>query len=291
MAGVLRQARTLADLVKWEHTIFALPFAYIGALLAAGGWPGWKVMFWITVAMFGGRTAAMALNRLIDRAIDALNPRTATRHLPAGLVSAGQVLALAVASLGLLLLAAWSLNPLCLTLLPLVVVVLVGYSYTKRFTWACHLVLGISYFWVPFGGWIAVTGQFAWAPLWLGVSAGLWVAGFDILYATQDREFDRKIGLHSIPARFGLARSLVIARWLHIVTVAVLIAVGAMLGLGLWYWLGIVVVAGLLVYEHALLSPQDMSRLDAAFFNVNGYISLAFLAFTVAEIALGKGVA
>ena len=280
------RARTFAELVKWEHTIFALPFAYVGAFLGAQGFPTAAQAFWILVAMFGGRTAAMALNRLIDRAIDAENPRTAGRHLPRGLIGTAEVLAFTVASFALLILAAYELNPLCVKFLPIVVPVLTFYSYTKRFTWACHFWLGLSYVFVPFGGWIAVTGRLELAPFVLGIVAGLWVAGFDIIYATQDIDFDRREGIHSIPARFGLAAALGAARAIHAVVVLLLLVFGLWLKLGNVYLAGVTIVAALLYYEHAIISPRDLSRLNAAFFNVNGYISIVLFVFTAAAVIL-----
>ncbi len=275
---------TLADLVKYEHTIFALPFAYIGSFLAAGGLPDPWVFLWVTMAMVGGRTAAMAVNRLADRYIDARNPRTAARHLPSGQIEASKVFWLAFISFVLLGLAAWKLNPLCVAFLPAIVLVLVAYSYTKRFTWACHLVLGLAYFFVPFGGWIAVTGEIHPAAAVLGLAAGLWVAGFDIIYATQDYDFDTKYGIHSIPARFGIATALRISSWMHIVTVLLLLMVSPWLGLGWSYLAGVIAVAALLYYEHSLVSASDLSRLDTAFFTVNGYIALIFFFFSAVEV-------
>lgn len=280
------QFKTLADLVKYEHTIFALPFAYVGSFLAAGGMPFPWTILWVTMAMVGGRTAAMAVNRLADRFIDAMNPRTADRHLPAGKIEAGKVLWLAAVSFVLLGVSAWNLNPLCVAFLPAVVAVLVMYSYCKRFTWTCHLVLGLSYFFVPFGGWIAVTGQIHPAAVVLGVAAGLWVAGFDIIYATQDYDFDTSFGIHSIPARFGITAALKIARWMHLATVLLLAAVYLWLDLGWSYLAGLAAVSGLLYYEHSLVSAHDLSRLDAAFFTVNGYISLVFFIFSAADVLI-----
>ncbi len=283
---VFRNAKTFADLVKWEHTIFALPFAYAGAFLAAGGLPRWSTLGWITLAMFGGRTSAMAFNRLIDRFVDARNPRTANRHLPRGVISPFVVGLYGALATGLLVLAAVMLNPLCVVFLPVVVPVLVLYSYMKRWTWACHFWLGLSYFFVPFGGWLAVTGTLSWPPVILGIAAGLWVAGFDLIYACQDYEFDVKEGVHSVPARFGIAAALTLARWVHLVVVGLLAAVGLMLGLGWVYWVGLMVVAALLGYEHLLVSPGDLSRLNAAFFNVNGYISILYFLFVVLATGL-----
>lgn len=285
-SGIGVRLRHLAELIRWEHTVFALPFAYIGVLLAAGGWPGWPVAGWVLAAMVGGRTAAMALNRYIDRFIDARNPRTANRHIPRGLVPAWHALVLAAVSLALLGYAAWQLNETALLYLPWVVVILVGYSYTKRFTWACHLALGASYFFVPFGGWIAVTNQVELPAVLLGLAAACWVAGFDIIYACQDVEWERQNGIHSIPVRFGVARALWASRGLHALTVLLLSAAGLAAGWGAAYFVGVAVVAGLLVYEHRLVSPHDMTNLDKAFFTVNSILSLVFFVFVVAEVVL-----
>lgn len=285
-AGFATRLRHLAELIRWEHTVFALPFAYIGVLLAADGWPGWPVAGWVLAAMVGGRTAAMALNRYIDRFIDARNPRTASRHIPRGLVPAWHALALAAVSLALLAYAAWQLNETALLYLPWVVVILVGYSYTKRFTWACHLVLGLSYFFVPFGGWIAVTNRVELPAVMLGIAAACWVAGFDIIYACQDVEWERQHGIHSIPVRFGAVRALRASQGLHVLTVLLLAAAGIAAGWGIVYFAGVAVVAALLVYEHRLVSPHDMTKLDKAFFTVNSILSLVFFAFVVAEVVL-----
>lgn len=287
------KVRTFAELVKFEHSIFALPFAYLGSFLASGGWPTLRVFLWVTVAMLGARTAAMALNRLVDAAIDARNPRTANRHLPAGKLTRTEVAGLAVVSLGVLGVAAWQLNPLCLALFPLVVFNLVIYSYTKRWTWWCHLVLGIADGWAPFGGYIAVTGRVDGLALLLGAMVALWIAGFDILYATQDLEFDRQHGLHSIPARFGLAAALRMARFTHLAVVGLGLLAGYLAGFigpnplawgpaGWLYMGGWAILAGLLHYEHSIISPRDMSRLNLAFFNVNGYISVGYFLFVAA---------
>lgn len=284
MSRVFRSVRTFADLVKWEHTIFALPFAYAGAFLAARGMPHLSTLGWITLAMFGGRTSAMAFNRLIDRVVDARNPRTAGRPLPQGKISPFLVLVYAILSTGLLILAAAELNPLAVAFLPVIVPVLVLYSYMKRWTWMCHFWLGLSYCFVPFGGWVAVTGALSWAPVVLGLAAGLWVAGFDLIYACQDYEFDKREGVFSVPARFGLATALTLARWVHFVTTLLLVLAGWMLGLGWLYWAGMVLVAALLAYEHAIVSPGDLSRLNAAFFNVNGYISIIYFVFVALSV-------
>jgi 4-hydroxybenzoate polyprenyltransferase len=275
------RARHLLDAIKFEHTVFALPFAYIAMVLAAGGWPGARTLGWATAAMVGARTCAMATNRVVDRWIDAANPRTAARHLPRGLLGVGEVRALATAGAALLLLAAWMLNPLCLALAPLALVFLVGYNYTKRFTWTSHWILGFTDGIAAAGGWIAVRGRFDPPVLVLWLALTVWIAGFDLIYACQDVAFDRAHGLHSVPARFGIAPALRVARLCHALTAVAFAALGLMLGLGVLYWVGWLVVVGLLVYEHSLVSPTDLSRLDVAFFNVNGYIALIVLASVV----------
>jgi 4-hydroxybenzoate polyprenyltransferase len=276
--------RHFLDAIKVEHTIFALPFAYLGMVLAARGWPGWHVFLWVTIAMVAARTIAMAANRLIDRRLDARNPRTAGRHLPRGLLQPRDLRAAAALSAALFLVAAWQLGPLCLALAPLALVFLVGYSYTKRFTWLSHWILGVTDGAAAAGAWIAVRGTMetpAWL-LWLAVT--VWIAGFDLLYACQDVEFDRREGLHAFPARFGVAAAFRAARACHVLTALALAAVGVSLGLGLAYWAGWLVVAGLLVYEHSLVSADDLSRLDMAFFNVNGYISVITFVAAVAGL-------
>lgn len=284
--GLVRKLVHLAELVRWEHTVFALPFAYAATFLASGGWPSGHDFFWVTVAMVGARTAAMGLNRLVDRALDALNPRTSHWHLPRGAVKPGEVVGLVVVSLALLALAAAMLNPLCLKLFPVALVVLVVYPYTKRFTWGCHFVLGLAEFAAPFGGWIAVTGAAHPAAYLLGAGAGLWVAGFDILYALADVEFDRAHGVHSIPARFGIRAALRCSLAVHVLAWACLFAVLPVLGAGFWYAMGLLAMALLLVYEHSILSVSDLSRLNRAFFDLNGVISVVFFATTALAAVL-----
>ncbi len=277
--------RTFLEMIRFEHTIFALPFAYLGMVLAADGWPTWWQFGWITVAMASARTLAMTLNRIADREFDARNPRTADRALPAGRLSL-RTARRAAGGAGLLLaVAAWMLNPLCLALLPVTALLLVGYHYTKRFTWLSHWVLGLTDGAAAMGAWIAVRPTLAdplpWL-LWLAVT--LWIAGFDLIYACQDVEFDRREGLHSVPARFGIAAALRLAQANHLLTAVLLAMVGRLAGLGWPFWPGLAVIAGLLVYEHSLVRPDDLSRLNLAFFNVNGYISV--IAFVSVLIAL-----
>jgi 4-hydroxybenzoate polyprenyltransferase len=271
----------LLDAIKFEHTVFALPFAYIAMLLAAGGWPGTWTVGWVTAAMIGARTCAMATNRVVDRWIDARNPRTAGRHLPRGVLGVWELRLLAGGGAGLMLVAAAMLNPLCLALAPLALVFLVGYSYTKRFTWASHWILGFTDGIAAAGGWIAVRGAFEPPAFVLWLALTVWIAGFDLIYACQDVEIDRAQGLHSVPARFGVAAALGLARVDHALTAAALAWLGVMMGLGVFYWVGWLAVVALLVYEHSLVRPGDLSRLDMAFFNVNGYIAVIVLVAVV----------
>jgi 4-hydroxybenzoate polyprenyltransferase len=277
----LSKTRHLLDAIKFEHTVFALPFAYIAMALAADGWPGWWIVLWVTAAMVGARTCAMATNRLVDRWIDAANPRTAGRHLPQGLLETGDVKALAVGGAALMLVAAGMLNPLCLLLAPFALAFLVGYSYTKRFTWASHWILGFTDGIAAGGGWAAVRGRIDPPAFVLWFALTVWIAGFDLIYACQDVDFDRRHRLYSFPARFGIAAALRMAQVCHALTALAFAGLGLMLGLGVLYWIGWLAVAGLLVYEHSLVSPRDLSRLDVAFFNVNGYIAVIVLAAVV----------
>ena len=274
------------ELVRFEQTLFALPFAYAGMLLAARGLPAPLCCFWVTVAMFGARTAGMAANRLIDWKLDAANPRTMGRALPAGQVSGLPVVGLMLVSLGLLALAAQQLNPLCFQLWPLAALLLLGYSYTKRFTWLCHLWLGLVQACAPIGGWLAVRGEFADTPLWLGLVIFTWVAGFDVLYACQDFDHDRQVGLFSVPARFGVATAFRISEALHAFAWLALWRVGASAALGWTYALGCWGIAVLLYYEHRLLKPTDLSQMQKAFFQANVGISLTLLVSLVWELVL-----
>lgn len=286
----MSKLRIFLEMIKFEHTIFALPFAYMGAILGAvsldGRLPAWSECGWILLAMVGARTAAMGLNRVIDKAIDARNPRTANRAIPAGLLKSGEVILFIVISFVMLFWAASQLNSLSVKLLPVAVFMLVLYSYTKRFTWTCHLVLGLTIGLAPLGGWVAVTGSVNAASLVLYVTVALWTAGFDIIYACQDVEFDRKEGLHSIPARFGITRALDIARALHALTAAGFALLLLMTDLSWWYFAGIVVAAALLLYEHRLVKPNDLSRLNAAFFTMNGILSAVVFVFTFIDLVV-----
>lgn len=282
--GILRKITIFLEMIKFSHTIFALPFALTGALLAANGIPGIQQLFWIVMAMVGARTAAMGLNRLIDAAIDAKNPRTSGRAIPAGLIGKGTTLFFIIASILLLLVAAAKLNPLCLKLAPVAIFFLVLYSYCKRFTSLAHVVLGICLGAAPIGAWIAIRGSIDAAPLILGGAVLCWVAGFDILYALQDLDFDRQAGLHSIPVTLGINGSLWTARLLHLAMLALLLWLHASLGLGPLFLLGILLTTGMLLYEHWLLRNGDLEKLDAAFFTMNGYISIVIMFATIGDI-------
>jgi 4-hydroxybenzoate polyprenyltransferase len=273
-----------ARLVKIEHTLFALPFAYVGAFLAVDGVPSAHYLLWVTVAMVGARSLAMALNRLIDARIDALNPRTATREIPAGLLGIGAVVAFCLVSLAVFLTAVWQLDPLVHWLWPIPVLAFVVYPYLKRFTWLCHLWLGAVDGLAPMGAWAAIRGNLPWQAWALGGAVACWVAGFDLFYALFDVEVDRAQGLHSWAVRFGEKGSFAGARALHLLTVVLLVAAGLGLPVGLPYWLGVVAVAVLLGYEHSLVRPGDLRRLDAAFFTMNGVISVAFFAFVLVDV-------
>ncbi len=284
MSTVALPAR-FARLVKLEHTLFALPFAYVGALLCVRRIPSAHDLVWITFAMVGARSLAMGLNRLIDAEIDARNPRTASRELPSGALSKPQVWAFCAVSLGLFLLAVWQLAPICRWLWPIPVAGFVIYPYLKRWTWLCHLWLGAVDGIAPIGAWAAITGRLPW-PAWaLGGAVALWVAGFDLFYALFDTEVDRAQGLHSWATRFGEAGVFRGARAFHLATVALLVAVGLGLHLGVLYWLGVTAVGVLLGYEHSLVAPGKLGRLDAAFFTMNGIVAVAFFAFVLAEAA------
>ena len=271
------------SLVKFEHTIFALPFAYVGAFLAVDGVPGAHDLLWVTVAMVAARSLAMGLNRLIDARLDARNPRTAGRELPAGLLSPAAVAAFCAASLAVFLVAVWELDPLVHWLWPIPVAGFVIYPYLKRWTWLCHFWLGAVDGLAPLGAWAAITGKLPWEAWALGGAVALWVAGFDLFYSLLDLEVDREQGLRSVATRFGERGVFLGARLLHLGTVALLVATGLGLDVGVLYWLGVAVVAGLLAYEHSLVRPGDLHRLDTAFFTMNGVISVAFFAFVLGD--------
>lgn len=280
------KTRTLLEMIKFSHTVFAFPFALMGvvlASLASGAAPTLGQIGWICVAMVGARSGAMGLNRIIDARIDAENPRTAIRHIPAGKVSLPEAWAFVLVSFAILLLAAWMLNPLCFYLAPVAIFFLVLYSYCKRFTALAHLVLGVCLAAAPIGAWIALRGDVGWPVLALGLAVLFWVAGFDIFYALQDLEFDRQKGLHSIPARLGSVRAILVGKVFHGLMIALLAVIPLGIPLGWIYYLGLAVVSGLIAYEHQLVRPDDLSTLDAAFFNMNGYISVTIFVFTLVD--------
>jgi 4-hydroxybenzoate polyprenyltransferase len=270
--------RVTLEMIKIEHTLFALPFAFLGAVAAARGIPSGWTIFWITMAMIGARSAAMAFNRLVDRRYDAENPRTATRALPAGLVGVGFVRAFTAASVALFLVAAAMLNWLALALAPVALLSVFGYSYTKRFTPLSHVALGWALSIAPAGAWIAVRGDLSLEPLLLSAAVMLWTAGFDVLYACQDADFDRRAGLYSIPSRLGVARALWVARGLHVLMFAALVAFYLLSGSGALGLAGVLATGALLVYQHAIVRANDLSRLDAAFFTTNAFVSVILFA-------------
>ncbi len=280
---MLKRIGIILEMIKFEHTVFALPFAFTGMILAAQGLPSWNKVFWVTVAMVAARSAAMGFNRWADRDIDAKNPRTKERALPKGLVTPGQVLAFIAVSSAVFVFAAYNLNSLSLALSPLALAIVFFYSYTKRFTFLSHAFLGLAISLAPIGAWIAVTGRIETPALVLGLAVLFWLIGFDILYALQDIDFDRKAGLYSVPQRFGVRRSLWISRLSHMVTICALLYLYSMLELGLFYLAGVAVALGLLAYEHSLVKEDDLSKLDMAFFNMNGYLSVTVFAFTLLD--------
>ncbi len=280
--GVAGRIKTYMELIKVEHTIFALPFALTAALMAARGFPSLYQLFWITVALFGARTAAMSLNRAIDAEIDARNPRTANRHIPRGIVKRSEAILLAVFGFAVMVFAAYKLNRLALELSPVAIFVLTLYSFTKRFTALCHVVLGIAVALAPLGAWVAVRGSIDLPAVILSLSVAFWVAGFDIIYALQDVEFDRKEGLYSIPAKLGERGALLISRIFHLLTLAGLVWVGVLEGMGFFYYLGLLISTVFMVKEHILVT-RDRSKIGYAFFNLNGYISLTVFFFTLLD--------
>ena len=287
--SVLSNVVTFGRMVKFSHTVFALPFALAAATLAATSHGiTWPQIVAILLAMVGARTAAMGFNRIVDRHIDAANPRTAGRELPTGQVSLPAAIGLTTISAALFIAAAAWLGPLCLRLSPVVLVLVLGYSVTKRFTWLCHLFLGLAIGSAPAAAWIAVRGQLDAPALWLSLAVATWIAGFDVLYALADRDYDRQAGIYSIPARFGISAALVISGALHLVSALALLAVGQTAGLGWIYWVGMAVVLLMLIGEHAILRPSDLSRLNVAFFNLNGYVSIIYFAATLADVLIRR---
>jgi 4-hydroxybenzoate polyprenyltransferase len=285
---VLNKIKIYMEMIKFQHSIFALPFAYLGAFLSEIKVPGLIKIFWITLAMVGARSFAMAANRLIDIEIDRRNPRTAERALPKGLLSVRNVILFALISLVLFLLSVFNLAPVCRYLWPIVVIPFIVYPYTKRFTWLSHFILGFCLGLAPVGAWIALTNNFTLDPFLIGAAVLLWVSGFDIFYAIQDIDFDRQHKLYSIPVRFGIKTSLAVTKMLHISSILILSWLGVRLGLGLFYYMGVFVAGTLLAYENSLIKPDDLSKLNVAFFTMNGMISVVMFFFVAIEVIFGR---
>jgi len=279
--SIIGKTSAFLRLIKFSHSVFALPFAFTGALIAAEGIPSLRHIIWITVAMVGARTGAMGLNRIIDKRIDALNPRTKDREIPKGVIKAGEALFYTLSALALFIYAAYKLNPLCLKLSPLALLVVAIYPYAKRFTSLSHLILGLALSFAPLGAWVAIRGSIDPAIFPLSFAVLFWVAGFDIFYAMQDMEFDRRHALFSIPSRFGIKNSILLARLCHLITVMLLLSLIPIFNMGGLYLAGVLIAAALLIYEHLLVKPDDLSRIDMAFFNMNGYISITLFLFTL----------
>ena len=283
---VIARTGVYLESIRFQHTVFALPFAFAAMLLAAGGWPGWSTLLFITLAMVGARTGAMAANRLIDARLDSRNPRTRTRALPSGLMRQWEMLALAAAGFVLLALAAWRLNPAALALAPVAVLIVSAYPYFKRFTWLSHWFLGLADAIAVAGAWIGVTAGLDLAAVLLILAMMFWIAGFDVIYACQDIEVDRREGLHSVPARFGVGPALWFSRVSHLVAVACMLALGLVADLSWVYWIGVAAAAGILIYEAALVRPDNLDNLQKAFFDMNGYVSIAFMASVILHFAI-----
>lgn len=286
----MNKVKDFLSLIDFGHTLFGLPFAYMGAFLAAfslyRGWPAWHVLFWITLAMFGARTAALCLNRIIDLKIDAANPRTADWTLPAGKLSVNLIWVATFLSLALLVWAAARLNPLCLALSPVAVAILWLYSYTKRFTWLCHLFLGGAIGIGPVGAWLGVTGEFSMLPFLPAAVVMFWVAGFDTMYACQDIEFDRQQQLHSIPARFGETGALLFSALFHLFTIIFLLLTGIFFKLGFWYYIGVGFATFILIYQHLIVKPGDLTRVGFASFSINRYMGAIIFVMMLINIYL-----
>ena len=288
MSDVLGRAVLYGRMIKFSHSVFALPFALASAALAAREGFRWAQLGWIVVAMVGARSAAMGFNRLADHAIDARNPRTAGRELPRGVLGRPEVWALVLISAAALVLAAAMLGPLCLALSPVALAIVFGYSYTKRFTALSHVVLGLALATAPVGAWLAIRGAFSPIAVVLGLAVLAWVAGFDTIYSCQDVDFDRQAGLHSLPARIGVRRALLAARAFHVAAIGFLAAVYPLANVHPIYLVGVAGIAALLAYEHSLVKADDLSRVDAAFFTLNGWVSVGYLAVTLAAISAAR---
>lgn len=280
---VLQKIKTYGELVMFSHTLFSLPFAIIGMIWASQGLPSFEIIFWSLIALVGARNGANALNRWVDRDIDKKNPRTANRHIPKGIIKNYEVWGIVLFCFAIFVFAAFKLNFLCFMLSPVALVLFIMYSYTKRFTWACHIILGIACAGAPVGAWLAVTGEFALAPFILGAVVMLWVAGFDIIYGTQDIDFDRQNGLYSIPATFGLKGALYISRLFHFIMILLLVSLYFLMDMGWIYLIGIFISGILLAVEHYIVSPANEKRMKIASYNINQVVSLLILIFTVID--------
>lgn len=288
MNWVFKRIRLYGELVMFSHTLFSMPFALVAVMLAARGLPDFHTGEWILVALISARTCANALNRVVDRHIDARNHRTANRHMPQGLVAPAEVMLFTFVGLGIFVYAAFQLNPLCVMLLPLPVSLFFLYSYTKRFTWLCHLILGITCAGAPVGAWIAVTGRFDLVPLVMGAAVALWIAGFDVIYGAQDVDFDRQEKLYSIPAVFGVRNALMISSGMHLLTLLFLVGMGVLVPLHGAYYVGLALIGGLLFYEHRLVSPDNLSQVKIASYSINQIVGMIFFFFTTIDIFLLK---
>ncbi|PLX69627.1 MAG: 4-hydroxybenzoate octaprenyltransferase [Denitrovibrio sp.] len=282
----MEKFKTFLSMIKVEHTLFALPFAFTGMFLAAKGIPSFMTIFWVVVAVLGARSGAMGFNRVADAKIDARNPRTAGRDIPAGRISMKEATLYTFISFGVYFFAAYMLNPLCLILSPVPFLVFILYSYTKRFTALCHIVLGVALGIAPIGAWVAVTGSLNFGIIMLGLAVLFWVSGFDIVYACQDIDFDRDEGLFSIPRYLGLRNSLYLARVFHVIAFLIFLYTWSYFDLGFIYLVGILLTGGFMVYQHSIIKPEDLSRLDMAFFGLNAYISVSICVFTFVDLII-----
>ncbi|MFB4163423.1 UbiA-like polyprenyltransferase [Alteribacillus sp. JSM 102045] len=286
----MKKLKIILEMIKFEHTVFALPFAFLGAVLGSlmveGTWPTISEWVWITLAMVGARSAAMTLNRVIDARIDKKNPRTAERAIPAGLITINQSILFITASFVLLFISAYQLNMLSVYLLPIAVFFLTAYSYTKRFTWLCHIFLGVTIAIAPLGGWVGATGTLQSEAFLLFSAVAFWIAGFDVIYATQDADYDRKVGLFSIPAKFGVKKALYMARFFHLISFISLLTLHFLSPLSFVYLAGVLIAGVIMAYEHSIVKPDDLSKVKVAFFPMNGVISIVMLLFTIGDIML-----
>jgi 4-hydroxybenzoate polyprenyltransferase len=286
LSCLMNKIKSYGELVMFSHTLFSVPFGIISMFWAAGGFPSFGIFFWIMTALISARTAANALNRVIDKDIDARNPRTASRHLPKGLLKTSEVVLLICFCFLALVISAFMLNPLCVVLLPFPIFLFFIYSFSKRLTWTCHLILGVACGCAPLGAWIGVTGNISWIPLVLSTVVTLWVAGFDIIYATHDVEFDRDEGLFSIPAAFGIKKALIISAVFHGCAVILLFYLQTLTNMGMIYLIGVIITTGLLIYEHLLVSPDNLRNVTIASYSINQIVSVIMLVFTVADVLL-----